>query len=74
MQENVIKIKELDLNLIYPCENTSRSKTQGGHKIVIIGKPGTGKTTLITSILYSKKTCYSIRVGGKRVGRFERVL
>jgi hypothetical protein len=55
MQENVIKIKELDLNLIYPFENTNRSKTQGGHKIVIIGKPGTGKTTLITSILYSKK-------------------
>lgn len=55
MQENIVKIKELDLNLIYPCENTRASRARGGHKIVVIGKPDTGKTTLISSILYSKK-------------------
>ena len=55
MQENIVKLKELDLNIILPCENSHASRTQGGNKIVVIGKPGTGKTTLISSILYSKK-------------------
>ena len=33
---------------------------QGGPKIVIIGKPGTGKTTLIASLIYAKKYVYPV--------------
>jgi len=50
-----IRIRELDLELISPNTKTYMNPDQGGHKIVVIGKPGTGKTTLISSIMYSKK-------------------
>ena len=53
--ERVLHIKELDLNIIAPSTNTFNDLEQGGSKIVIIGKPGTGKTTLIASLLYNKK-------------------
>ena len=33
---------------------------QGGSKIVVIGKPGTGKSTLITDLLYHKKHIFPI--------------
>ena len=42
------RIRELDLNLINPNNLNFSKSDQGGSKIVIIGKPGTGKTTLIT--------------------------
>ena len=51
----VIKIKELSLDKISPSTSTYSDPNQGGSKIVIIGKPGTGKTTLISSLLYEKK-------------------
>ena len=55
--ENIEKvpIKELDLELIQPSEKNMYNQSQGGNKIVVIGKPGTGKTTLISSLLYHKK-------------------
>jgi GTPase SAR1 family protein len=49
------RIRELDLNLINPNNFNFSKSDQGGSKIVIIGKPGTGKTTLITRILYEKR-------------------
>lgn len=52
---NIIRIKELDLELIRPGTKDIKDIETGGSKIVVIGKPGTGKSTLITSILYSKK-------------------
>jgi hypothetical protein len=53
--EVVLKIKELDLEMIQPNTFTYKNREQGGSKHVIIGKPGTGKTTLIKSLLYAKK-------------------
>lgn len=53
--ERTLNIKELDLDIIPPTHHTVYEKDQGGPKLVIIGKPGTGKTSLITSILYNKK-------------------
>ena len=50
-----LKIKELNPDLIPPSTDNYKSPGQGGSKIVVIGKPGTGKTTLITAILHSKK-------------------
>lgn len=58
--ERVQHIKELDLNIIAPPTEKMYEKDQGGPKLVIIGKPGTGKTTLITSLLYNKKHVYPV--------------
>ena len=55
---NVLNIKELDLSIIAPSERNMYNATQGGSKIVVMGKPGTGKTTLITSLLYAKRNIY----------------
>lgn len=49
-----IYINEFYPDLIAPTKQTYNNKTQGGSKIVFIGKPGTGKSTLIKYILYSK--------------------
>ena len=35
---------------------------QGGSKIVVIGKPGTGKTVLLSSLLYRKKHIFPVGV------------
>lgn len=56
------KIKELDLELIAPSTKTMNKSTQGGSKTVIIGKPGTGKTTLIASLLYAKKHIFPVGI------------
>lgn len=60
MATTVLPIKELDLNIIAPPSNKIYEKDQGGSKIVVIGKPGTGKTTLIASLLYNKKHIYPV--------------
>lgn len=57
MAENIqeIRIKELDLDMIAPITARMNEPTYGGSKLVVIGKPGTGKSVLIASILYAKK-------------------
>ena len=52
------RIKELDLSTIFPNETNFKNESQGGAKIVVIGKPGTGKTTLITRLLYEKRNIF----------------
>ena len=49
-RRNTLVISELDLNTLRP-----RNIKDDGAKYVIIGKPGSGKTTIIDSLLYSKK-------------------
>tara|TARA_B110000211_G_C14063309_1_gene546589 strand:+ start:402 stop:1187 length:786 start_codon:yes stop_codon:yes gene_type:complete len=51
----ILKIKELDPDIIPPCTSRYNEPDYGGAKLVVIGKPGTGKTTLISSLLYAKK-------------------
>ena len=53
----VIGIKELDLNTLHPLH---AGDTKSGMKLVVIGKPGTGKTSLIKSILYHKKHIFPV--------------
>lgn len=50
-----LNINELNLEQINPNTHNMNTPEQGGSKIVVIGKPGTGKSTLITSLLYHKK-------------------
>ena len=52
MSNEILRIKELSLDKIHP---NSLDDKFGGSKIVVIGKPGSGKSTLIKSILYAKK-------------------
>lgn len=50
-----LHIRELNLETIQPNTKTFMDPEQGGSKICVIGKPGTGKSTLIASLLYAKK-------------------
>ena len=56
----ILKIRQLDVDIIPPSTRSMYNKDQGGSKIVIIGKPGTGKTTLIASLLYEKRNIFPI--------------
>lgn len=53
-------IKELDLDIIDPNITNMNDPDQGGPKIVVIGKPKSGKSYLIRDILYSKKHIYPV--------------
>jgi len=52
VDENTLYINELDINTLKP-EHPKDFKN--GCKLVIIGAPGTGKSTIIKSIIYAKK-------------------
>ena len=58
----IFRIKELDPDMIAPSTKNMNKPEQGGSKIVIIGKPGTGKTTMITSLLYEKSHIFPVGV------------
>ena len=53
-----VYIKELNPDLIQPNFKTFMNKEQGGCKHVVIGKPGTGKSTLISALVYAKKNIF----------------
>ncbi len=50
-----IKIKEFDLNRISPNSKNYMDGEMRGTKIIIVGKPSTGKSTLVKTILYQKR-------------------
>lgn len=58
----MFNIRELDPDIIKPSmgDVENPSYNGGGSKIVCIGKPGSGKSKLITSLLYEKRSCFPI--------------
>ncbi len=50
--EKYLLVNELDLSTLYPQHEKD---FKNGAKYIIVGKPGTGKSTIIESIMYSKK-------------------
>jgi hypothetical protein len=60
MSSRIIGIKEFDPDMIPPNSKTMYNPKQGGAKMVIIGKPGTGKSTMIASLLYAKKNIFPV--------------
>jgi hypothetical protein len=57
---STLNIRELDLNIIPPFYDKLQEPDQGGPKIVIIGKPKSGKSWLIRSLLYNKKHIFPV--------------
>jgi hypothetical protein len=60
MSSKEINIKELDLDLIAPNISNMNDVDQGGSKIVVIGKPKSGKSYLIRDLLYNKKHIFPV--------------
>ena len=61
-ESQVITIKQLDLDLINPKTSNYMDPESYGSKTVVIGKPGTGKSTLIASLLYAKKHIFPVAI------------
>jgi len=60
-KDTIISIRELDIDIIPPLTSKYRDRNyNGGSKIVVVGKPGTGKSTLIKSLLYHKKHIFPV--------------
>jgi hypothetical protein len=53
-----VHIQELDPNLIPPTLESFMDPKHTGSKIAVIGKPGTGKSRIIKSILYEKSEIF----------------
>ena len=57
----VIEINELNPDMIPPITSRFNDPNyNGGCKIVVVGKPGTGKSTLIKALLYAKKHIFPV--------------
>lgn len=61
-EKETFHIKELDLEIIQPNTQSYTEPKQGGSKLVVIGKPGTGKSSLIKSIIYHKKHIFPVGI------------
>ncbi len=53
--ENTCKIRELNLAELHPLNDKD---IKGGFRVIFIGKPGSGKSTAIESLLYSKNILF----------------
>ena len=50
-----ILLYPINIDKIDPTTRNFKIADQGGSKLVVIGKPGTGKTTLVSSLIYEKR-------------------
>jgi len=60
--QDEIKIRELDPDMIRPSMDDvwNPEYSGGGSKLTIIGKPGTGKSWCISSLIYEKRACFPV--------------
>jgi hypothetical protein len=56
----ILRIRELNLDMIAPTTATYKKFEQGGSKLAIVGAPGRGKSSVIGSILYAKKHIFPV--------------
>lgn len=54
------EIREFSFDMINPSNENFRNQKQGGSKIIVIGKPGTGKSTLLKDLLYNKRDIFPV--------------
>lgn len=64
------EIRKFDLEMITPSTQSMYDLARGGSKIFMLGKPGTGKTYAITSLLYHKRHIFpsAVVVSGTETG------
>jgi GTPase SAR1 family protein len=55
-----IELQEFHWDLIPPTTDNFQEKDTTGSKIVVIGKPGSGKSYLLRDMIYSKKHIYPV--------------
>jgi len=60
LQQQEYRIRELDVDIIPPSFANKNRPEQGGSKIVAIGKPGSGKSWVIGSVLYEKSHLFPV--------------
>ena len=59
-KKEIVEIRELDPEIIPPFSDKVNIPTyEGGSKIVVVGKPGTGKSSLIKGLLYCKRHIFA---------------
>ena len=57
----IVEIQELNPEIIPPLTHKMNDpEYNGGSKIVVVGKPGTGKSSLIKGLLYAKKHIFPV--------------
>lgn len=60
LKDNEMMIRELDPEMIPPNYQTFQDPKSTGVKLAVIGKPGTGKSWLIRSLLYEKSYMFPV--------------
>jgi ABC-type dipeptide/oligopeptide/nickel transport system ATPase component len=71
--EVIVRVRELDLERIRPNAQSVKIKEAGGSKIVVVGKPGSGKSVIIKAILRAKAHLIPVGVvvsGSEAANRF----